>query len=98
MAQLKVAQQKFGDSKENVKKLNNKESGGFGYNYFYLIVLFPYKLFDLLDFFLNSRSLFTIFRKRHTCAINKLCILFAPFALNIYECILSFYISKEINM
>ena len=28
MAQLKVAQQKYGDSKENVKKLNNKESGG----------------------------------------------------------------------
>ncbi|XP_073235240.1 prefoldin subunit 5-like [Porites lutea] len=27
MAQLKVAQQKFGDSKENVKKMNNKESG-----------------------------------------------------------------------
>ena len=51
MAQLKVAQQKFGDSKENVKKLNNKESGGFGHNFFYLIVLFPYKLFDLLDFF-----------------------------------------------
>ena len=46
MAQLKVAQQKFGDSKENVKKLNNKESGGFVYNFFYLIVLFPYKLFD----------------------------------------------------
>ena len=52
MAQLKVAQQKFGDSKENVKKLNNKESGGFVYNFFYLIVLFPYKLFDLPDFFL----------------------------------------------
>lgn len=51
MAQLKVAQQKFGDSKENVKKLNNKESGGFVYNFFYLIVLFPYKLFDWLDFF-----------------------------------------------
>ena len=51
MAQLKVAQQKFGDSKENVKKLNNKESGGFVYNFFYLIVLFPYKLFDLPDFF-----------------------------------------------
>lgn len=41
MAQLKVAQQKFGDSKENVKKLNDKESGGFVYNFFYLIVLFP---------------------------------------------------------
>lgn len=27
MSQLKVAQQKFGDSKENVKKLINKESG-----------------------------------------------------------------------
>ena len=27
MSQLKVAQQKFGDSKENVKKLMNKESG-----------------------------------------------------------------------
>lgn len=51
MAQLKVAQQKFGDSKENVKKMNNKESGGFGYNFFYVIVLFAYKLFDLLDFF-----------------------------------------------
>lgn len=96
MAQLKVAQQKFGDSKENVKKLNNKESGGFGYNYFYLIVLFPYKLFDLPDFF-YSRSLFIIFRKRHTCAINKLCILFAPFAFNI-KSILYFHISKEINM
>lgn len=27
MSQLKVAQQKFGDSKQNVKKLINKESG-----------------------------------------------------------------------
>lgn len=27
MSQLKIAQQKFGDSKENVKKLINKESG-----------------------------------------------------------------------
>jgi len=50
MAQFKVAQQKFGDSKENIKKLNNKESGGFVDHFFYLIVLFPYKLFDLLDF------------------------------------------------
>lgn len=96
MAQLKVAQQKFGDSKENVKKLNNKESGGFGYNFFYLIVLFPYKLFDLLDFFFPDHFC-TIFRKRHTCAINKLCILFAPFAFNI-KSILYFHISKKINM
>ena len=28
MSQLKVAQQKFGDSKENVKKLMKKDSGG----------------------------------------------------------------------
>ena len=28
MSQLKVAQQKYGDSKENVKKLMNKDSGG----------------------------------------------------------------------
>lgn len=27
MSQLKIAQKKFGDSKENVKKLINKESG-----------------------------------------------------------------------
>lgn len=27
MSQLKIAQQKFGDSKENVKKLITKESG-----------------------------------------------------------------------
>ena len=55
MAQLKVAQQKFGDSKENVKKLNNKESGGFVYNFFYLIVLFRTSCLICLIFF--SRSL-----------------------------------------
>ena len=27
MSQIKMAQQKFGDSKENVKKLINKDSG-----------------------------------------------------------------------
>lgn len=58
MAQLKVAQQKYGDSKENVKKLNNKESGGFAYNFFYLIVLFLCKLFDLLDFFYSRSPLY----------------------------------------
>lgn len=56
MSQLKVAQQKFGDSKENVKKLMKKDSGGiFHILMFHKVYLRDY--FILCGLFLTGKDI-----------------------------------------
>lgn len=68
MSQLKVAQQKFADSKENVKKLMNKESGKTN-----VYLGNTYTVVYLLQALKMSSDVF--YRKAHPSSTYKLCIL-----------------------